>query len=96
MSDSLWSSQIFGMISILAGLPILLWSWRLWRRPSSLPLDSLIYRLFYAYSRVWTRKRKYESDRLTDREIKRYARMNFILGVMLVVVGILEIIIGVL
>jgi len=95
MSKSLWSSQIFGMISIIAGLPILLWSWRLWHRPSSLPPDSLVYRIFYAYSRVWTR-RKQESGRLTDREIKRYARMNFILGILLVVVGILEIIIGLL
>jgi hypothetical protein len=95
MSQSLWSSQLFGVISILVGLPILLWSWHLWHHPSSLPPDSLVYRVFYAYSRVWTRRNQ-DSGRLTDREIKRYARMSFVLGVLLVVVGVLEILMGVL
>lgn len=96
MNNSYWSSRLFGGLSLLMGLPLILWSWRLWHRPDSLNPDSLSYRVFCAYSRTWPKTKQKPSDELTDWEIRHYAAMNLVLGVVLVVIGVLAILVGVL
>lgn len=96
MSRSYWSYQLFGVLVILMGLPLTIWSWRLYRKPGLLSMDSSVYQIFSAYSRIQPRTKKVPANRLTDQEIKHYAAMNLIGGVMLVIVGIISIAVGIL
>jgi len=96
MSSSYWSYALFGVLSLLMGLPLVLWSWRLWHQPGLLNPDSLPYRVFYAYSHTWPKAKKKPSGRLTDGEIKHYAVMNLILGILLMIVGLVSIAMGIL
>ncbi|RLD97623.1 MAG: hypothetical protein DRI92_05315 [Aquificota bacterium] len=96
MSRSYWSYQLFGVLVILMGLPLTVWSWRLYRRPDLLSPDSLSYQVFRAYSRTRPRAKKTPADRLTDREIRHYAAMNLVGGAMLVIVGLVSVAMGIL
>ena len=96
MSRSYWSYQLFGVLVILMGLPLTVWSWRLYRRPSLLSPESLSYRVFRAYSYTRPRTKKAPADKLTDAEIRHYAAMNLVGGIMLVIVGLVSIAMGIL
>jgi hypothetical protein len=94
MDKSYWSYQHFGALVILMGLVLIVWSWRLYCRPGLLSPDSPSYQVFYALSRTRRRTRKPPADKLTDKEIRYYAAMNLVGGIMLVIVGLISVALG--
>jgi len=85
-----------GLLALVLGFPLIVWSWRVYRQPRSLHPDSRPYRAFYVDSRRWPKTKKENSGKLTDREIRHYAMRGLIVGTVIVVMGIALIVTGIL
>lgn len=88
MSSSSGLSWFLGGPFLLLGLTIILWSWRLWRKPESLNPSSILYRYFYLDYQTWPRRNKENSGRLTGKQIRYYAFRGVLGGILLIMAGI--------
>lgn len=79
------------LLLILTGLVVAIWGFRLWKQPSSLRIDSRLYRYLLTDWQTWPRKRS-GAERLTDKQIKYYGIRGFLAGVLLVILGIIMVI----
>ena len=73
---------------VLTAVPVIRKGLRLWTRPDSLKPESLTYRIYVSWMRarqpdVW----KKQSGKLTDGDIKFFAVLDLLGGLMLVVFG---------
>jgi len=89
MGESDWLSYVV-VVVVLMGLGVVGWGLRLWRRPSALKPDSLMYRHFYLTWRVWRGGDGEGTGRLTEQQIKWFAIGEVVVGVIVVLTGILS------
>ncbi|MBC7264511.1 MAG: hypothetical protein H5T64_09195 [Chloroflexi bacterium] len=77
-------------VEVLMSLALILWSLRIWLKPSSLSPDSFMYRYFYVRWRAWRGASGVESEKLTERQIRYFGIGGVIVGI----VGIAVVIMG--
>lgn len=80
-------SDFLGVLLILIGLTVAIWGLRLWQRPSSLRLDSALYRYLLIDWQTWPRKQS-NIGNLTNKQIKYYGVRGILAGVLSVILGI--------
>lgn len=89
-----WTRLLAGVLILIGGFAEIVWGWRYWNRPDLLNPDSRTYKTLCIY--LGTTLSRNGSERLSDGQIKGYAAVAIVLGIILVVIGILDSRIGVL
>jgi len=86
-------SWLLGILMVLTAIPLIWWSIRLWSHADSMKPDSLTYRLYVNWLRVWQpevwRKRT-PPGRLTIEDIRFFAVFSLLGGVALIVIGVMH------
>lgn len=80
-------SYFAGLLLMLTGLIVGIWSFWLWRQPSSLRRDSMLYRYLLIDWQTWPRKRG-SAEKLTDKQVRYYGVRGLLAGFLLVIIGL--------
>lgn len=86
--DTLKETSFWGMTAILMGLIMALWGLRLMHNPATLPPKSYMYRYIYYRFFAWRREDIESPPKLTERQIRLYAIVIIIIGILGIVIGV--------